>query len=271
VQPAVVIVNWNSGPRLKACLESLPEDSHPVVVDNASEDGSIQIAKQSRIRAVIIENSTNRGLAAAINQGFAATSTDYVLLLNPDVLATPGAIETLGRILKDNPRAGAVGGYVNDRYLPRPLASPWTVVRENLGLPAAALDAETVGQTAAAAVLVRREAWRSAGGFDEQFFPAWYEDVDFCKSLSEAGWEVRFARKAQFIHEGGYSAKALGASNFAEAYYRNQIRYIRKHFGAAATLLVRLSIVAGMAARAVAKPSRAGACSKVIAGALGGW
>ncbi|HZJ17725.1 MAG TPA: glycosyltransferase, partial [Chthoniobacteraceae bacterium] len=194
-----------------------------------------------------------------------------VLLLNPDIRVTPGAIEILESVLDRHPPAGAVGGYVNDKYLPRPLATPWTVVRENVGVPVSTVSAADVGQAAAAALLVRRDAYTAAGGFDERFFPAWYEDVDFCRSLRAAGWEVRFAREAEFIHEGGYSARALGSSDFAAAYYRNQLRYIRKHFGLGAGLLVRLSIIAGMAARLVVAPSRAGACSKVIAGALGGW
>jgi GT2 family glycosyltransferase len=194
-----------------------------------------------------------------------------VLLLNPDVAVTPGSIEILESVLDAHPRVGAVGGYVNEKYLPRRLATPWTVVRENMGLPVKVQSSEDVGQAAAAALLVRREAYVAAGGFDERFLPAWYEDVDFCRSLASAGWQVRFAREAAFVHEGGYSARALGASDFAASYYRNQLRYIHKHFGGGAGLLVRLSIVAGMAARLIAAPSRAGACSRVIAGALGGW
>lgn len=271
MKSAVVIVNWNSGGRLSRCLQSLPSSSETVIIDNASADDSLQQSKSAGVPAKFIANDTNRGLAPAINQGFAATSQPYVLLLNPDICVMPGAIEILERTLDEHPRTGAVGGYVNDRYLPRPLATPWTVVRENLGIPVRMLAAEEVGQAAAAALLVRRDAYASAGGFDEQFIPAWYEDVDFCRCLRSAGWEVRFAREAEFVHEGGYSARALGASDFAAAYYRNQLRYIRKHFGFGAGLMVRLSIVAGMAARAMVAPSRAGACSKVIAGALGGW
>lgn len=271
MKSAVVIVNWNSGERLKDCLVSLPANRATVVVDNGSVDDSVQEAKHSQVAATFIENASNRGLAAAINQGFSGTSSSYVLLLNPDVRVTPGAVEILETVLDGNPRVGAVGGYVNEKYLPRPLATPWTVVRENCGVPVRALDAQEVGQAAAAALLVRREAYAAAGGFDERFFPAWYEDVDFCRSLRIAGWTVRFAREAQFVHEGGYSARALGASDFAAAYYRNQLRYINKHFGRAAGLMVRLSIVAGMAARLIVTPSRAGACSKAIVGALGGW
>ena len=133
MKSAVVIVNWNSGGRLRSCLQSLPVSPETVVVDNASADDSLQQAKDSGVQATFIENAANRGLAPAINQGFAATSTPYVLLLNPDVRVTQGSIEILERVLDQHSRTGAVGGYVNEKYLPRPLATPWTVVRENLG------------------------------------------------------------------------------------------------------------------------------------------
>lgn len=271
MKSAVVIVNWNSGRRLASCLQSLPSNPETIVIDNASTDDSLRMAKESGAGATFIENPTNRGLAPAVNQGFAVTSTPYVLLLNPDIRVVPGAVEILERVLDEHPRAGAVGGFVNEKYLPRPLATPWTVIRENLGMPVGTMDTPEVGQAAAAALLVRRDAYDAARGFDERFLPAWYEDVDFCRSLRSQGWEVRFARDAEFIHEGGYSARALGVSDFAAMYYRNQLRYIHKHFNPASEVLVRLSIVAGMIARLVVKPSRAGASSRVIAGALGGW
>lgn len=271
MKSAVVVVNWNSGPRLKACLESLPSDAAIVVIDNASADDSLRQAASAGTNVTFQRNPDNRGLAAAINQGVAATSTPYVMLLNPDVQVPPGSIENLEAVLDKNPRTGAVGGYVNDRYLPRSVATPWTVLRENIGLPVKLATTANDMQAAAAALLVRRDAFRAAGGFDERFFPAWYEDVDFSRSLRNSGWEVRFCREARFIHEGGYSAKALGPSDFAAAYYRNQLRYVQKHFGRASTVAVRLSIIVGMLARMISAPSRAGTCSKVIAGAMGGW
>ena len=77
---AIVIVNWNSAGRLKQCLVSLPVDAPIVVVDNASADDSLQQGRAARSSATFIENSANRGLAAAINQGFAATSSALVSL-----------------------------------------------------------------------------------------------------------------------------------------------------------------------------------------------
>ena len=271
MRSAVVIVNWNSGGRLKSCLESLPADTETVVIDNASEDDSFAQAREARPSTTFIGNSSNRGLSAGLNQGFSATRSPYVLVLNPDITVDASSVELLERTLDAHAGAGAVGGYVNEKYLPRPLATPWSVIRENFGIPIASASGEKVGQAAAAALLVRRAAYTASGGFDERFVPAWYEDVDFCKSLSLAGWEVLFSREAQFVHEGGYSARMLGATAFAAAYYRNQLRYINKHFGAVSSFFVRLSMVVGMTVRMIYTPSRSDACWTVISGALGGW
>ena len=119
--------------------------------------------------------------------------------------------------------------------------------------------------------MVRRDAYDEAGGFDEQFFPAWYEDVDFCFRLKAAGWEIYFAPEAVFLHEGGYSAEAMGPEEFAGAYYRNQLRYARKHLGPAGAALVRGSIAAGMIGRMIGRPGHAPAYGKVLIGALWGW
>ena len=273
MKSAALIVNWNSGQRLKYCLASLPPTPVTIVVDNASTDDSVKLARDGAVPATYIENRHNRGLAAAINQGFAETTTPYVLVLNPDVRLTPRSAEALEEILDKHSRAGAVGGYVNEKYLPRPIPTPWSLIRENCGFPIAATNAlgmEEVGQVAAAAMLVRREAFDEVRGFDDHFFPAWYEDVDFCRRLQAANWKVCFTRDAQFVHEGGYSAQILGPSDFLTAYYRNQIRYVNKYFGASAGL-VRLSIAAGAAARWIRARSRSTGGLKVITGALWEW
>jgi GT2 family glycosyltransferase len=271
-------VDWNSGRWLLACIESLLATScnvEIVVVDNASEDDSLELAMGFRDQVDFIRNSVNRGFAAGVNQAFAATSTSYVLVLNPDIRVTTGAVAQLEECLTAHPGAGAVGGYVSERYLPRHLPTVGGLVRQNLGVGAKPeprpRETRAVEQPAAAALLIRRDAYDEIGGFDEQFYPAWYEDVDFCRRLKAASWEIYFAPQAEFLHEGGYSAKALGAGAFAQAYYRNQLRYARKHFGGGAAVAVRLSIVAGMIGRMAARPGQAGAYWSTILGALGRW
>jgi GT2 family glycosyltransferase len=276
---SIAIVNWNSGDFLRICIQSLlatAPASEIIVVDNASTDTSLDALTAFRDRIDIVRNSVNRGFAAAVNQAVAETAAPYVLILNPDVRVMPNAVALLEEFLDTHPKTGAVGGHVNEKYLPRPLPTVASLVRENFGMvrrPATkpSSDPVPVEQPAAAALMVRREAFDEIGGFDARFYPAWYEDVDFCWRLKAAGWEIYFAPTAEFRHEGGYSAAALGATAFAEAYYHNQLRFVQKHFSGLGTLLVRASMVAGMAVRMALRPARADAYGRVFLGALLRW
>jgi len=89
----IVIVNWNSGEQLKSCLESIVktdktgfELNKVVVVDNASSDNSLFGLEEIDLPLKIIRNSTNRGFAAACNQGAKESDADYLLFLNPDTV-----------------------------------------------------------------------------------------------------------------------------------------------------------------------------------------
>src|SRR5215813_6213987 len=209
----VAIINWNSGRWLRPCVESLlatTATADILVIDNASEDASLESIEGFRNRVNLVQNSVNRGFAAAVNQAFHVTTTTHVLILNPDVRAMPGAVQLLEEFMDAQPRVAAVGGYVGDRYLPKALPSIKSLVGENLGIRGVGAgydrrglggpEPRSVEQPAAAALMVRRDSYDDVGGFDEQFYPAWYEDVDFCQRLKEKGWEVYFAPKAQFLH-----------------------------------------------------------------------
>jgi GT2 family glycosyltransferase len=273
----VAIINWNSGYRLRACIESLiatTTEAEILVIDNASEDSSLESAQGFRNRVGFISNSVNRGFAAAVNQAFQATATSYVLVLNPDVRVLPGAVQLLEQFMEAHPGAGAVGGDVGRKYPPKDFPSVAGLVRENLGLaaghstPPPRTEPIAVDQPAAAALMIRRDAFDEAGGFDERFYPAWYEDVDFCRRLKTKGWDIYFAPKAEFVHEGGYSAQAMGTESFVRSYYGNQVRYAQKHFGKFGSAAVRLSIAAGMIGRMIGRPKRASSYGKVLIGAL---
>jgi GT2 family glycosyltransferase len=119
--------------------------------------------------------------------------------------------------------------------------------------------------------MIRRDAYDEIGGFDEQFYPAWYEDVDFCRRLKARGWDIYFVPRAEFNHEGGYSADALGPETFVRSYYGNQLRYAKKHFGRLGRAVVRTSIALGMIGRMIGKPRHAGAYGKAFIGVLKGW
>src|SRR5262245_49494770 len=207
----VAIINWNSGRWLRPCVESLLATTITadiLVIDNASEDASLESIAGFRNRVNLVQNSVNRGFAAAVNQAFQATSTPYVLILNPDVRAMPGAIQVLAEFLDAHSKAGAIGGNVGEKYLPKKLPTVSSLIRENLAgnealsalPPGSAAPFLQVEQTAAAALMIRRDAYDDVGGFDERFYPAWYEDVDFCQQLKAHGWEIYFAPQAEFPH-----------------------------------------------------------------------
>lgn len=88
----------------------------------------------------------------------------------------------------------------------------------------------TVEQPAGACLLIRGEVIARLGGFDEQFYPAWFEDVDFCKQLAEEGYFAAVLAQAKVIHEGGYSKEIISPSAYALAWYPNLYRYCHKHF-----------------------------------------
>jgi GT2 family glycosyltransferase len=272
---SAVIVNWNTKDLLLRCVEAAAEAARDViVVDNGSSDGSADAVAARFPSAVLIRLPENRGFAAGANAGLRHARTDLVLLLNPDCVATAGAVERLARVLAGVPDCAAVGGrLVDESGRPQdgfnvrrfPTLATWAadlLLVDKLwpGNPvtrryeARDLDLDgphpvDVDQPAAACLLLRRDVVVGLGGFDEGFAPAWFEDVDLCRRLKAAGWRILLAPDARFVHRGGEAMRALGLARFSEVWYRNLRRYARKHHGRGAALAVASLVVVGMLLR----------------------
>jgi GT2 family glycosyltransferase len=275
MKTTIAVINWNSGKLLQACVESMLDvrDVDILVFDNDSKDGSTTFLVSVSGRVKVVASDRNRGFAGGINQVFSHCNTPYVLILNPDIRVLPGSVQRLEEFMDAHPTAGVVGGYVGEKYLPRNLPTVRSLMNENFGMPHRPVvkqdDFAEVEQVAAAALMVRREVYKTTM-FDEMFYPAWYEDVDFCRRLRQDKWGVFFAPHIKFDHAGGYSAESLG-TRFVDYYYRNQARYARKWFGPAGSAAVRASIALGAIGRMIGRPRTATAYAKVLFGALGGW
>jgi hypothetical protein len=268
----IVIVTYNSGREMGACLEAaLASGAEVVVVDNASTDGTLAEVARHGVR--LIANTENRGFAAAANQGFAVLNCAYVLLLNPDaVLQT--SLEPL-RQACELPRAAGAGGCLLDAeghpqigFMVRQLPRPGDLILEALVLnrvlannPAnrryRALDLDygarqPVGQPAGAFLMIRRAVWEELGGFDEGFYPVWFEDVDFCRRAADHGYIFHLAPKAVAKHTGAHSISRLAVELRQVYWYRNLLRYSAKHFRPFAFRAVCLAVVTGSILRAVA-------------------
>lgn len=250
----IVVVTYNSAAHVGACLDAclalqseIPLEI--VVVDNASRDSTCDEAvRRGEVR--LVRNDVNRGFAAAVNQGFRALEAELVLLLNPDAEPLSG-LASLVRAF-DDPTIGAAGGRLLDgqgmpqrgfqvRRFPTPLALAFEVLGLNRLWPAnpvnrryRALDLDAsvpsfVDQPAGAFLAVRRSAWQATNGFDESFYPLWFEDVDFCRRLHEGGWRIRYVPKAAARHVGAHSLASISWTRRQLYWYGSLLRYTARH------------------------------------------
>jgi GT2 family glycosyltransferase len=201
----VVVVTWRARELLARCLDHLAAqdvDHRVIVVDNASGDGSAELARERGATVLALED--NVGFGRACNLGAAAGDGEAVVLVNNDVFCEPGFLRALLEPLAD-PRVGMVAGHTL-----RPDGGT-----DALGVElGAGLDAYNRGAFGAPGVLAgpsggaaayRRTAWEAAGGFDERLF-AYHEDLDLLLRLRRAGWQAAEAPEARGVHLGGASA-----------------------------------------------------------------
>ncbi len=270
----VVIVAYQSAPCLRPCIEACLRFARPeaglVVVDNASTDGSAGVAA-SVPGVTVVHNRDNLGFAAAANQGFCVLeSSDLVLLLNPDAVLQ-NDLAALVRCF-DDPlvaiAAGALcepGGAPQRGFTLRRFPTPVALAFENIGLNriwprnpvnrryrcldldlSQACEAE---QPAGAFLLIRRAAWARLGGFDEGFRPVWFEDVDFCVRIKNAGFRIRYEPVAFAVHLGGRSVGSLNWCWRQVYWYGNLLRFAGLHFRSPGLILVAITVVFGATVR----------------------
>lgn len=270
---SIIIVNHNTKKLLADCLSSLRAQEEDlalqvVTVDNGSQDGSPEMVLRDFPNVHLIRNETNEGFAKPNNQGLALARGRYCMLLNSDTIVKPRALKILVSFMDDHPDVGACG--------PRLLNSDGTLQRscrefpslwrhfcdmsglENLfphsvfGSFEVRFDHDRIAevdQPMGAALLVRSEVIRQVGYLDEQF-KIYYNEVDWCKRIKNAGWKIYFVREAEIVHYGGKTTEITNRSleQFDEM-TRNTIRYYEKHTGPVGLAGYRILLVAGFSVR----------------------
>lgn len=251
---AVCIVNWNTHDHLRRCLESLRQhaaDLQPrvVVVDNGSADGSAAMTAAEFPQVQLIANADNRGYAAGNNQALAAVEAEFKLLLNPDVQIHAGSLQYLLEFMAVHPRAGAVAPrlrYPDGRVqlTCRSFPTPDVVFYDALLLAKLFPHSRTLGkyrmswwamdderevdQPMASALLLRDAALQETGPLDEAF-PIFFNDVDLCYRLKQAGWEIWFTPRVEMTHYHGASTSQVWGSMLRES-HAGFVRFYRKHY-----------------------------------------
>lgn len=253
---SIVIVSWNSERYLRGCLSSIPAGAGKLafevfVVDNASRDGSAVLVKAEFPAARLIANSANRGFAAANNQGLRLATGRYALLLNPDTRVHEGALERLAAFMDGNPDAGACGPMLLNedgsmqhaarRFPTFGFAFGSKTVLGRLGLFRASYDrvkmrgerfdsAMEVDQPSGAALFLRKSALDRVGLLDDGYF-IFFEEVDLCRRIRDAGYRIVLRPEARVTHYGGRSRRQNRAAIILPG-AQSLLRYFRKHEGA---------------------------------------
>ncbi|MEZ5372647.1 MAG: glycosyltransferase family 2 protein [Microthrixaceae bacterium] len=273
---AVVIVSYQCRELVVACVDALEAaptrcSYEVVVVDNGSSDGTEQ-ALAGRCR--VVQMGRNSGFSVANNAGFAATDSRHVLVLNPDTIVDPGALDALVGFLDAHPEVGMVAPRLVNadgsdqrtaRSFPTPAAavfgrrSPLTRWFPNNRYSARYLPADGTGDEGAhpvdwvsgAAMAVPRSVVDATGGFDEHFFMFW-EDADWCRRLHDSGYEVWCEPAARIVHdEGGTRGKGY-SPRLNRAFHTGAYLYWRNHHAPQAWNPLRWLAAAGLGGRAAA-------------------
>jgi len=256
---SAVVVCWNSADDLPRSLGSLGSDvAEAILIDNASTDGSADVARA--LGARVVANAENRGFARAANQGLREARTPLVLLLNPDAELRPGALQALVRALGSRPHAAVVGPRTRNEdgtiqvSFGRDLTPTVERRQRRLVLGVERRDPIVLREVedstsreqapdwvSGACWLARRDALESVGLFDEGYF-LYEEDADLCRRLRAAGWEILFTPEAEIVHRKGRSAdRSEGLAQ--REYDRSHLRYYRKFNGGLQTFWLWVSLV----------------------------
>jgi N-acetylglucosaminyl-diphospho-decaprenol L-rhamnosyltransferase len=238
----IALVNANSRDDLLACLESLGSiDAEIVVLDNASDDGSVA-AVHERFPAVrVVEQGHRAGFGENNNAIIRATTSRYVYLLNPDTTSDDWGLERMTAYLDAHPRVAAIGprlvhsdGRPQDsafRFPTPAVAALSLFTLSRLGVVQSRGNAtREVDWATAAALLVRREALEEVGLFDEEIF-MYSEETDLCARLRAAGWGIEYFPEVTVVHHQPWSVSGVPERRINEQ-WRGRHRYWGKHHSA---------------------------------------
>lgn len=268
----IIIVSWNVREALLcnlACLFSTKDMvvREVIVIDNASSDQSAAAVREQFPEARVIENDWNAGFAAAVNQGLRCARGRHILLLNPDMLVREGALDRLVQCLEQNKRIGVLGGKLESHdgtvvqsvrrdpgivdqlaiALKVPHIFP-SVLRRYLAGDLDLSRSQSVDQLRGSFFAFSRSVADLVGPFDEGYY-LWFEEVDFCRRVREAGLLVHFEANICAEDAVGLSFAQVSTRRKQRLFMRSQRYYFKKWNGWGAYLLfvvvTPLAIIAG--------------------------
>ena len=205
---SIIIVNYNTADMLVRCLHSIRSQSfnnpEVIVVDNASQDNSLEVTQGSLPWVKVIANKQNLGFAKANNQALKISNGKYIYFLNPDTEVKEGAFDAIIEFMESNPEVGLAGTRIvnPDGSSQSSIERRYPGQRYSRG-ELSGLNGD-IAWVLGASMIVRRSVIRDIGGFDQRFF-IYGEDLDLCLSVRRAGWTIGYISNAVAVHWGGAS------------------------------------------------------------------
>ncbi len=248
---SVIVVSYNKLPYTRLCLERLleadPIPAQIIVVDNGSQDGSVQYiedefsdcAAAAGVSFIVVRNETNLGACTARNQALQAAGGQYISFMDNDVaVRSRNWLATLGEFLEREKEVGIVGPKLVFPFAPfdiecagAAISPQGRVQYRGRGQP---LDTTEFSQATevqcliSACWLMERELYDQLGGLDEVFSPAQYEDFDFCYRARQVGWQVWYEPVVEMYHYEGVTTADSTDINYEYVTIRNGLEFKRR-------------------------------------------
>jgi hypothetical protein len=263
LQLSISIVNTNNCNLLRDCLNSIYQNTNQInfeiiVVDNASDDGSVEMLQQEFPSVRVVVNSSRQGYGYSHNRGILLAKGEFVLVFNEDMIVLPNALDKmLERIQKDlmigalgckllNPDGSlqhscfkfrSLGQEVFETFLPRSIIFPNSKRRGKMYFWDHNEERE-VDIVMGCCMLIPSRVLDEVGLFDTQFF-VYSEEDDLCKRIKKQGYKVVFTPEAQIIHIGGQTSKGMSL-RMSLVMTESKLKYLRKHHGKLAGSLFKV-------------------------------
>ena len=259
----IVIINYNAGELIEKCIKSIwasdmdDYEVEVIIVDNNSQDDSLNFKEINDSRVSVILNKENKGFGFACNQAIARLNTDYILLLNPDVVLYADSLKKSFKYMNDNNEISILGALhrneandiaVSCSRTPTTKRIIWDIIGisklfPDMFKPATLMSdwdhkqSRFVDQVMGAYMFIRKRDLDIVGDFDERFF-VYYEDADLSYRFLKHGFKIYYNSDIEIFHLGkGTTQKISTISLFYNI--RSRIQFVEKHYGSAKARLVR--------------------------------
>ncbi len=248
---SIIIVSWKVKNLLQQCLRSIFQNASGVdleifVVDNDSRDGTAEMVCQEFPMIKLIVNERNLGFAKANNQAIKQAGGRYLLLLNPDMRVLPDTLVDMVKFMDEHSEAGVAGCHLvseKGEIVPhvRRFPTVWDQAAIILKLPHLFPDLldnylmksfdysreAVVDSIRGSFFMIRREVIEKIGGLDERYF-VWFEEVDYCRQVKQAGWKVMYNPAVKCVDYVGQSFKQMMNCKKQKMFTESMLKYFKK-------------------------------------------